>query len=160
MIFPLSTIYLDQTHCTPPNLTTVATPPPPTAPPPPDPSSHICLGLYEAVQQHYTEPFICSYLQDSCDLGITCTLSLFTSIYQMNVSIDTAANPTHYFIFSVASEDGSRLDGVADGLQVSVALPSPAGSSLTFKQSNTAQNIKGFQVYTGEGGGGIEQLIY
>ena len=149
MFFPLRTVILDQNNCPPPNLTTVVTPPVPTPLPMPSPPSNtdsftLCYGLYEAIRNNYTEPFICDFYLGSCDLGITCTLFLFVTSYQLNITIDT--NATQYFVFSVADESGHVLEGKRTGDQVSVSLPSPDGSYILFNQTSISSNLKGFQV--------------
>jgi len=149
-VLPLHTIILDKTNCSSSpalNLTTLPPPLEPTPAPPPSPvSSPLCSSLYNGiVQQNYTEPFICSFLEESCDAGVNCLFLLFGSRY----TIQLEAMPPSDRLFSYAILDRmSASVGVVsqDNFTDVSTLPSPNGSQLIFSQTSIGRYLTRIQV--------------
>lgn len=142
-IFPLHTIILDRTHCSRPEFVTIAPPPAPTPLPIPSiNSSPTCLGFYAAIRQNFVEPFICSFLEDSCDNGISCSLHITNAQYELSVRYIAALGS---FVFQVLDDSGSSLVMGSDAF-LSVDLPYPPESSVSFLQRDVVMGVRGFQV--------------
>ena len=151
-IFPRHTIILDRTHCSRPDFVTLPPPPAPTPLPMPSVnSSPTCLGFYDAIRRNFSEPLICRFLEDSCDLGVNCSLLITNAEYVLSVRYVTALGK---FAFLVSDDSGRSL-GTGVGVGVSVDLPYPPNSTVSFIQRSIAAGVRGFQVSSGNIGLGL-----
>ena len=118
----------------------------PTRAPPPQPitsdASPICTTLSDLTQNIYiNSPIFRCDLKEQCEAGLSCVLDIAHTQYRVDITVEQSSVE-----FSVSSLDGGSSYGVSKNRNTTVALPTPDGSSLVFRQNTGSQRAVGFGV--------------